>query len=159
RRKRQFDDDWGERGRQRQDLIAGVRKSAALGKGRMRQALQPGGALEVELAKQIHAAATTADVEQVGANLGGAVATAACTEWRAVCEQARGRCAELLAPFEMALDVVSGSEPDVSALAVAGVPPEARDHGLARFRSAIGSAALVLSSGALIGMTGVSLTV
>src|SRR5262249_27993358 len=54
-RKQQFDADWGKGGQKRRELLAAIQKAIALGKGRMRQALQPGGEIEAVFQPRIDA--------------------------------------------------------------------------------------------------------
>lgn len=138
RRKQEFEENWGERGQKKRELLEGVRKVVAISKQSFRQALQPGGALEEAQKRRVAALTTQEEATQLGEQITADLLAEVEKVWRQTCVGARARCLELLAPFVEEADSLAAPAPEgVEGLEVAERPKlEFEERFLKKLKSA-----------------------
>jgi GTP-binding protein EngB required for normal cell division len=109
-RKRQFDEDWGDGGKRRQQLMASVDRIVALAKPSFLAVLQPGGEIDKTQRAKIDALESVEAAQQLSEAMPGNVAAAAVENWRRISRESRTQCLALIIPFVEAADTVSFSE-------------------------------------------------
>jgi len=105
-RKRQFDEDWGEGGKKRQQLKSNVDRIVALAKQSFLEALQPGGELEKAQRVKIDALESVEVVKQFSETMPGNVVEAAVDLWHRISQESRTGCISELVPFVKAADAL-----------------------------------------------------
>jgi GTPase SAR1 family protein len=129
-RRKRFEADWGEHGQKRRELLENVRRFTTIGKTRIRNALQPGGDIEMHFRSRINELTSTQDSGKLVLSAlpgglrgaGGKDVIAECRQllqslpqeveayaldlWEEVRKTTEAKCAEVLAPFALAAEAV-----------------------------------------------------
>lgn len=117
RLRRDFDEEWGERGQKRRQLSDDIGKVIEVARQDFRQALSVGGQIESGQRRRIEALASVEGVQRHGEAVSAEVLNAAAKHWTRVCRESQVRCAALLSPFIEATEALIAIEaPDDSSL-------------------------------------------
>jgi predicted GTPase len=120
-RNQQFNADWGQKGKKRNELIQGVKQATSRGKKSILQALQPTGRIAQLRREKIEAAESTKDIEQLNEALPVEIKAAVQNEWRRVCQEVHRTCGDLLGPFMAEAEALNaGHDPKDPDLKVRG---------------------------------------
>lgn len=119
-RRRQFDAEWGQQGRERKKLFESIRNVVSAGKKSFSQFLQPGGPIDRDQKKKIDSLESLEEAQEHAKVLSGEVSAAATKQWQQTGQLSYDRCIELLVPFFNAADSVTVPEGTDSSGLVAG---------------------------------------
>jgi GTPase SAR1 family protein len=144
-RKSQFEADWGERGRKRNELRENIRRAMALGKQGFSQALQPGNDIASAQEARIDALTSIKEANALGESMAGDVTAAVGAAWQRVCAQVQARCMEQLQPFvESVQEIEDPQDVDLSSIDMGKSVTEFKDDWWIRIRGAYSSASVMI---------------
>lgn len=119
RRKQAFEEEWGEKGQKRREVLDRTQDVINIAKQNFRQALQPGGSLESAQRDRIQGLRSFPDMEAYQRRLGTELAATASRLWQETSHNATLKCFELLSPL-LETQFAIGDEGERLELPVAG---------------------------------------
>lgn len=118
-RKRQFDEDWGERGRRRQALLKALQQAVIAGKQSLRQALESGGQIDLAWRGRIEDIQSIDAAQEIAATMPNEIIDTAVQKWQSITAQVREVASKELGEFVDAMDQLArASYPDQEATAL-----------------------------------------
>ncbi|MCX7702299.1 MAG: dynamin family protein, partial [Gemmataceae bacterium] len=105
-RRRQFEEDWGERGQKQRELLEAIQEKIRIGRQHLFQALASGGDIERQHQAMIDQKTSLKEIEELANSLPAQVMGAALETWRRIQHSVRDQCVQLLVPFVNAADAM-----------------------------------------------------
>lgn len=129
RRKAQFEDEWGANSQRRRELLAEIRRIATIGQQQVRQALQPGGAIENRFREQIEGVSDVESGKALGERMVSEVLSSVVDLWNRVCDQSASQAQDALEPFAVSAGDLAHSGHAAEGLSISSETAEVRGEG------------------------------